>query len=82
MDKDIIDGSVGKIGMYDVAFKDGSLVGKLGIQAKAVDEIVDVQMDISVSIGADAIIEAIKKAIPGTIDDAILDIVKVALKSI
>lgn len=73
MEHDIVDGKIGEVGAYDVEFKGGELVasisaGKFGLTA-----------ELSVKIGAEAVLEAIKKAIPGEIDDKVIDVIKLAL---
>jgi len=75
MEKDIVDGQIGEIGSYDVEFKEGKLVAKIGLEK------VGLGVNLQVSINSDAVIEAIKKAIPGQIDDAILSLLQTALKS-
>ena len=32
MEKDIVDGQIGEIGSYDVEFKEGKLVAKIGLE--------------------------------------------------
>ena len=75
MEKDIVDGQIGEIGSYDVEFKEGKLLAKIGLEK------VGLGVNLQVSINSDAVIEAIKKAIPGQIDDAILSLLQTALKS-
>ena len=72
MEKDLIEGQLGQIGTYDIEFKDGALCAKL---------VSPVGVEIEVKIQADAILDALAKAIPGKIDDAVLGLVKTALKS-
>lgn len=79
LDKDIVDGKLGNMGAFDVEFKGGYLVGKVEVKAP-IAGVVDVSGVVEVRVGAEAVIEAIKKAIPGKVDDAILDVVKAALK--
>lgn len=74
MEMDIVDGQIGNIGAYDVEFKAGKLVAKVNASAGGVADVALV-----VTVGAEQVIEALKKAIPGTIDDAILEIAKQAL---
>lgn len=81
MEKDIIDGPIGNIGSYDVEFKGGYLVGKVAINTKALGDVVEIESAVAIKLAADAVIDAIKKAIPGEIDDAILEVVKAALKA-
>lgn len=70
-DKEILDGQLGSAVSYDIEFKGGKLSGS----------IVNPQTGISVKleIPARAVLEALKKAVPGTIDDAIINVVEAAL---
>lgn len=67
MEKDIVEGKLGSVGAYDVEFKGGKLTAKVGV------EHVGLSASLVLEMGAAAVFEALKKAIPGTIDDAILD---------
>jgi hypothetical protein len=74
MEKDIVDGKIGEVGKFDLEFKEGELrfvldVGKFGLSA-----------GMKVAVKAEDVIDAIAKAIPGQIDDAILQVLKAALK--
>ncbi len=73
MEQDIVAGNLGTVGKYDVAFKDGSLVG---------------EMDASLALGsvglvikfdAGAVLDALKAAIPGHFDDVLIDGAKALL---
>jgi len=75
MEKDIVDGKIGAVGAYDVEFKEGKLVAKLDVEK------VGVGASVAVFIKAEAVLEAIKKAIPGQIDDAVLNILEGVLKA-
>ena len=73
MEKDILDGQLGKVGKYDLEFKEGELrfvieVGGLGLSA-----------GVKVAVKASDVLDAIAKAIPGQIDDAIFAVMKQAL---
>lgn len=80
MEKDILDGAIGSVGSYDLEFKGGFLVAKAGVHAMVAGNVVEIAADLSIKIGSDAIIDALEKAIPGKIDDAVLEIVRQALK--
>ncbi len=74
MEADIVEGQIGSMGKYDVEFKAGKLVAKA-------DASFSVGLaKIEISIDSDAIIDALAAAIPGKVDDAILNVVKSALK--
>jgi hypothetical protein len=73
MEADILDGKIGNVGAYDLEFKGGKLSFKIGAST-------DVgSVDVVVSVGAHQVLEAIKKAIPGEIDNTIIDILKKAI---
>ena len=73
---ELVEGKVGTIGDYGVEFKEG----KLMLVAKV--EWHGLSSEVKLGVGADAVIDALKAAIPGVIDDAILEVVKAALKSL
>ncbi len=75
MEKDIVDGKIGELGSYDVEFKGGKLLAKAGI-AKA-----GVSGSVEIAIDSDVILDALKAAVPGQIDDVLIDLVKAALKA-
>lgn len=75
MEKDLVDGKIGEVGAYDVEFKGGKLVAKVSAQVHGLNAAVELSAD------SDLVIEALKAAIPGKIDDAVLDLVKLALKA-
>lgn len=75
---DIIEGPIGAVGSYDVEFKDGKLVAKVGAEHEPLKG-VTVKADVSVELGAEAVIDAIARAIPGEVDDFVLDKLKKAL---
>lgn len=74
VEMDIAEGPIGTVGAYDVEFKGGFLVAKINAGAGPVSA------NAEVKIGADALLDAIARAIPGTIDDVILNLLKTALK--
>ena len=73
---DVAKGNIGPEAQYEVVFANAKLKAEMkyvGAQASG---------GAFVEIGVDQLIEAIKKAIPGQVDDAILDVLKVALKAV
>ena len=80
MEKDLVEGKIGSLGAYDVEFKEGKLVAKAGVSHEPVPGVA-VKADVSVEIGADAVIDAIAKKVPGQLDDALLGLLKAALKA-
>lgn len=75
MEKDLAEGKIGDKGAYDVEFKGGKLVGKVDFEFVS-----GVKAGIYAEFGADAVIDALAKAIPGQMDDALLNMLKGALK--
>lgn len=73
MDQDLAQGNIGQVGKYDVAFKDKMLVIEIDEQ----DSLGSTQLKRSVS--AKAVLEALKKAIPGSVDDAVFNVIEAAL---
>lgn len=73
METDISTGPIGAVGQYDLAFRGG----KLTLSVSASEPVGSVLAAISVDAGT--VIDAIAKAIPGTVDDAILGLLKAAL---
>lgn len=72
---DIVQGQIGPEAKYSLKFENGKLRAEIAYDSKIVDS------GLFVEIGADELIETIKLAIPGKIDDAILDMMKIALKA-
>lgn len=73
MDQDLVGGSLGSIGKYDIAFKSGQLVIEVDAAAKAVSAGLVVKVD------GKQVLDALAKAIPGTIDDSIMGLIESAL---
>jgi hypothetical protein len=76
MDAEIAQGPIGSVGKYDVAFKDGQLVVEVDASLGASSAGLIVKVD------AAQILDALTAAIPGTIDDAIVGVIKAALLKI
>lgn len=76
--KEIAKGKIGEVGEYDVEFKDGKLVAIAAVSKEATAGVA-LKADVSIEISARAVLEALKKAIPGTIDDAVLELAAKAL---
>lgn len=71
---DLTTGLIGPETKYTVKFEAGRLVAELVYDGKVLDSSLKITLD------SDAVIEAIKIAIPGKIDDVLLDLAKSALK--
>ncbi len=74
MEKDIAEGKLGSVGEYDLEFKGGKLSFKLKADVNGL-----VQAGLSVEVPAHAVFAAIKKAIPGQVDDYLLDAAEAVL---
>lgn len=75
MKKELASGEVAKNAKYELNFEEGYLVAKIDYDGKVMDA------GMYVKLSVDEVIDAIKKAIPGKIDDLILDNLKLLLKS-
>ena len=75
MEKEILEGPIGSVGSYDLAFKGGFLSLTIGAKPGF-----GVEADMVVKVGADTLIDAMAAAIPGSVDDAIFAVLKQALK--
>lgn len=75
MEADILDGKIGAVGGYDLEFKGGKLTFVVDVAAPG--GLVEGKLGVGVDAGA--VLDAIAKAIPGTIDDAIIGVAKAAL---
>lgn len=75
MEKELIGGAIGEKAKYNVEFKGGSLVAKFDYLENFV------KGGIHIEFPADVILDAIAKAIPGQIDDAIIELIKKSLKA-
>lgn len=73
MEGHIAEGKLGSVGKYDVEFKDGSLF--LEIDAEAGPGVVGIKVGVS----AGKVIDAVERAIPGVLDDAVLELIRAAL---
>lgn len=74
--EDLVKGAIGSEGSYDVDFKDAKVilnVSYAGDQAQA---------SLSLSVSIDLLMDKIKDKIPGQIDDAVIDLLKSALKAL
>jgi len=70
MDIDIFDGKLGDVGQYDVEFKGGKLLAKVDVATGPFSA------GVLMSIDANKVVDAIEKAIPGQIDDAVLEVLR------
>lgn len=74
MEKDIAEGKLGTIGGYDLEFKGGKLIAKVNVGAEGISGALSLEFD------ADKLLDALAKAIPSQIDDALIGVLKGALK--
>lgn len=73
---EIVSGQVGPETKYAVKFEGGKLVVSGGFDSKIFDA------GLTLALDTDAVIDELAKAIPGQIDDAVLQLVKAALKAV
>lgn len=71
---DIIEGELGKDAEYDLEIIDGHLTLVFSYDGPGVDGVIKVTVDVA------HFLDKFKQAIPGQVDDAILELVKGALK--
>ena len=75
MEKQIYEKKIGSDGEFELEFKDGKLRLILGLDSKGVDAGVFVDLE------PEYFLDKLKKAIPGELDDAIINMIKGALKA-
>ena len=73
---EIVKGSLGPEAGYEVKFEGGKFVVGINYAGAELGGGLNIALDI------DMVINAIEKAIPGQIDDAVLNLVKAALKAL
>jgi hypothetical protein len=73
MEKELASGQIGSVGKYEVAFKGGKLVAEIDASEGPLEEGLVLKLD------AGKVLDALAKAIPGTLDDALLGAAKAAL---
>ena len=73
MELEIIEGPIGEIGKYHCYFSKGKLIVDANVAVSPVESVNKLSVD------AGVIIDAIKNAIPGKVDDVVLDILKAEL---
>lgn len=73
---EVAQGQIGPEAKYAVKFEGGKLRAELVYDGKLIDA------GMNVGVGIDEVIEAIKVAIPGKIEEPILEILKMALKAV
>lgn len=73
VEAELAHGAIGKVGEYEIEFKDKKLV----ITAKA--SYAMGSTTVVQEVGAKEVLEALKKAIPGTLDDAVISAAELAL---
>lgn len=76
MNSDIASGPLGSFGKYSVVFKDGSLVVSAEASLPPGEKAI-----FSLSVDSDKVLDAIAAAVPGKLDDALIALIKIGLKS-
>lgn len=74
MEKDLLNGKIGKEGSYELEMKDGKLRFTIGYDGQGVDS------GLYVDLEPEYFLDKLADAIPGNIDDAIIAAIKGALK--
>jgi hypothetical protein len=74
IDQSLVSGDLGPETKYDVSFKEGSLQVSVNYMGKLAGG------SVALKIPADAVLDAIKNAIPGKVDDAVIELIKASLK--
>lgn len=74
MEKELAAGPIGSDGHYKVEFKNGALRAEAGYDK-------GVKSALVIEIPADYVLDALKNAIPGQVDDAVIELIKGALKA-
>ena len=72
---ELVNKQIGKEGKLDLGFKEGKLELTLGLDSAGVDA------GLFVTVEPDYFLDKLKAAIPGTVDDTIIDLLKVAFKT-
>ncbi len=73
---EIIEGQIGPEAQYSLKFEGGMLKGLVAYKGAQMDGA------FSLNYSVDSLIDAIEVAIPGKLDDAILEMLKAALKGV
>ena len=73
MDQDLAKGALGSVGDYDLAFQGGKLVGKVDLNLPALSGTLNLSLD------AGKVLDALAKAVPGSMDDVLIALLKKAL---
>jgi hypothetical protein len=73
-EKELAGDAIGKEGMYELKIVEGNLVFVIGMDTKGVDAKFDFKIE------SDYFLDKLAAVIPGEIDDAVIAMLKVALK--
>lgn len=77
MEQELVSGKIGEKGSYKAEFKGGKLVAGALLDTSVLDVELTVKLDAEPVVVL--VIDKIKEAIPGTIDDALLEMAKKAV---
>lgn len=72
---DLVEGKLGTVGDYELAVSSGKLVVTINVKHGVIASGLSLELD------ALAVLDVLAAAIPGTIDDAIINVAKAALGS-
>lgn len=76
MDKELASGNIGEVGKYVVSFKGGFLLVNANVSLPPGES-----ASLQVSVDSDKVLDAIAAAVPGKLDDALIALIKIGLKS-
>lgn len=77
-EKKLVEGSIGTVGAYDVDFKAGKLAFKVRVGTETSQGLA-IAADLIISVDAGKVIDAIELAVPGELDNAILEVLRKVL---
>lgn len=70
---ELVEGQLGSVGSYDLEFQDGNLT----VSLKA--DVGPLKAGLTLVLDSAQLMDAVAKAIPGTVDDAVIGVIKAAL---
>lgn len=74
-------GTIGKTGSYEAQLTGGQVLAEGKVDLKVGDVVVG-SVDLKINLDGLAGLDLLKKLIPGTIDDAIIDVAKAAFQKV
>lgn len=80
MEKDIVDGTIGKLGAYEIDITGMQLIAKAKIESNTGDGILKIEADASVVLDLEVVVRKIVASTKGTLDDQVAEMLIAALK--